>query len=102
MDTLSQLSFGESYTGIGFDATRSMHFDDLKRDQGLIKQRSLEVIRKFAELRGKEKKWEARRENAQADGSSLWPSEVEEEMTLSMEQTEFSQTRQDLIQYIRI
>ena len=102
MDTLSQLSFGDSYTGIGFDATRSMHFDDLKRDQGLIKQRSLEVIRKFAELKSKGKKWETRKENAEADGSSLWPSEVEEEMTLSMEQSEFSQTRQDLIQYIRI
>ena len=102
MDSISHLSFGESYSGIGFDATRSMHFEDLKRDQGLIKQRTLETIGKFADLRAREKKLEARKEAAQADGSSLWPSECAEEMSLSMEQTEFSQNRQDLIQYVRI
>ena len=50
----SHLSFGESYTGIGFDGTRSIHFDDLKRDQSLLKKRTVEVVTKFGELKKRE------------------------------------------------
>ena len=98
----SQLSFGNSYSGIGFDATRSIHFDDLKRDQISLRKRTVEVVAKFGELKQRNEALAGKKRMAEQNGSSLWPSQIEEEITLSMDQTEYSQMRQDLIQYIRV
>ena len=98
----SQLSFGSHYTGIGFDATRSIHFDDIKRDQVLLRERTVEVITKFGELRERGKVFFDKKKTAEQNGSSLWPSQIDEEMTLSMEQGEYCQMRQDLMHYIRV
>ena len=42
------------YSGIGFEKTASVHFDDLKKDQDLLKDRIKEVRKAYAELRKRE------------------------------------------------
>ena len=103
-------SFGSDYSRIGFQKTMSVHFEELKGDQDLIRQKTTEIRKTFAALVKREKDFEDRKKKMEGEGSvqdwgdmesqQVWV--YDEEMALATAQSEFSQERQDLMGCIKV
>ena len=100
-------SFGEDYSRIGFQKTMSVHFEEIKNDQELIKAKTTEIRKNFATLVRREKIFEEKRKRVEEEGSmqewetlQVWV--YDEEMALNSAQSEFSQERQDLMGCIKV
>ena len=98
-------SFGSDYSRIGFQKTMSVHFKEIKSDQELIKAKTTEIRKDFANLIKREKLFEERKKRVEGEGSmqeweSLQVWVYDEEMALASAQSDFSQERQDLIRCI--
>ena len=101
---MASISASDDYSRIGFEKTLSVHFEDLKRDQALIRDTVTGVRKEFAILKKRTSDFEKKRE--EVVGESEWESRevmvYDEEMALAAAQQEFSQKRQDLIGFVRI
>ena len=62
VSTISTNSQNCDYSRIGFERTASIHFDDLKSEQGNIRAKVTEVRKSFLNLRSREKAWVKRKE----------------------------------------
>ena len=103
-------SFGSDYSRIGFQKTMSVHFEEIKGDQDLIKQKTTEVRKTYAALVKREKDFEEKKKKVEGEGSvqdwghmesqQVWV--YDEEMALMSAQSEYSQERQDLIGSIKV
>ena len=74
-------SYSESgnYSGIGFERTMSVHFEELKKDQEFLMGKARELKKTYTLLKARNEKWEEKRkekaEEAAARGlnlSSFW------------------------------
>ena len=103
-------TFGSDYSRIGFQKTMSIHFEEIKSDQELIKEKTTEIRKSFAALVKREKEFEGKKRQAEGEGSvqdwgqmeSLQAWVIDEEMALASAQSEYSQERQDLIGCIKV
>ena len=117
VSTISTNSQAGDYSRIGFERTASIHFDELKNEQGNIRAKVTEGRKVFVDLKIKERAWEKRKaalanevkekEKKSQEGmdvSSLWTcsaDDIEEEMALETMMIEFNQCRQDAISMTR-
>ena len=103
-------SFGSDYYRIGFQKTMSVHFEELKSDQELIKQKTTEIRKTFSALVKRERELEGRKKKMEGEGSVQDWGDMEsqqawvfdEEMALATAQSEYSQERQDLMGCIKV
>ena len=103
----SSYSASGNYTGIGFERTTSLHFEELKKDQEFLMGKARELRKAYSALRVRNEAWEERkerkREEAAAKGlnlSSYWEmtdDEFDEDMTLTAANMNFCQDRYNLV-----
>ena len=107
VSTISTNSQAGDYSRIGFERTASIHFDDLKNEQGNVRAKVTEVRKVFVDLKTRERAWEKRKavmakevkekEKKSQEGmdvSSLWTcsaDDIEEEVNLETAMIEFNQ-----------
>ena len=117
VSTISTNSQNSDYSRIGFERTASIHFDDLKNEQGNIRAKVAEIRKTFLNLRSREKAWgkrkkamaeemseKERKEKEGLDVSSLWTNSedyIDEEMAIETAMIDFNQARQDAINMTR-
>ena len=92
---VSTASSTTDYSGIGFERTMTLYFEDLKRDQGFVTTKVMEVTKGYRALVIREARWEARKkslaEEAAKQGlmlSDMWlysEEDMGEEMSMEME-----------------
>ena len=113
VSTISTNSQNGDYSRIGFERTASIHFDNLKNEQGNIRAKVAEVRKAFLNLNSRQKAWEKRKEATEREikekeqkekeglnVSSLWTSsgdDIDEEMAIEAAMIDFNQARQDAI-----
>ena len=110
MDSLiaaSSYSASGDYSGIGFERTMSIHFEELKKDQEFLMGKARELRKAYSTLKVRNEKWEERRKEKTAEAaakglnlSSYWEmtdDEFDEDMALAAANTNFCQDRYNLL-----
>ena len=108
---ISTASSTTDYSGIGFERTMSMHFEDLKRDQNFVTAKVMEVTKGYRAIVIREAKWEARKKSLADEAakqglmlSDIWSYSEEdtgEEMAIDVAKMEFGQNRQEAFRLVK-
>ena len=111
MANLSTASSTIDYSGIGFEKTMSLHFDELKKDQEFVTQRVMKVQRNQRYIIVREAKWEERKKSLAEEAAKqglmlsdfvLYSDEdANEEMAIELAKIEFNQERQEAIRLVK-
>ena len=108
---ISTRSSTTDYSGIGFERTMSLHFEDLKRDQSYVTSKVMEVTKGYRAIMIREAKWEARKKSLADEAakqglmlSDIWSYSEEdtgEEMAIDVAKMEFCQDRQEAFRLVK-
>ena len=76
MEQLSVQTSGGYYPGIGYEQTESVHFEDLKQKQEVLKTKTMEMVKEFRLL---QKMGKTTKSKTTADATSKKAGDKEEE-----------------------
>ena len=89
----------------------TMHFEDLKKDQGFVTAKVMEITKGYRAIVIRKAKWEARKQNLATEAakqglmlSDIWSYSEEdtgEEMAIDVAQMEFCQERQEAFRLVK-
>ena len=107
----SIVSSTADYSGIGFEKTLSLHFEELKKDQSYVTEKVMEVNKGYRAIIIREAKWEARKKSLADEAakqglmlSDIWSYSEEdtgEEMAIDVAKMDFCQMRQEAIRLVQ-
>ena len=111
MEQLSVQTSGGYYPGIGYEQTESVHFEDLKQKQEVLKTKTIEMVKEFRLLQKMSKTAKGKpTADAKSEGAGDKGEEEEEDddddldegkLELTMRQQNFCESRQELMDSIR-
>ena len=107
MIAASSYSASGNYSGIGFERTMSIHFEELKKDQEFLMGKAKELKKAYTLLKARNERWEEKKKGkgkeAAARGlnlSSFWDmtdEEFDEDMALTAVNSNYCQDRYNLV-----
>ena len=107
----STASSTTDYSGIGFEKTLSLHFDELKRDQQFVASKVQKLIQSYRSIVMRKAKWEEKKKSLEEEAAKqgLMLSDIvvysdedsNEEMALEMAQLSYSDQRQEAFRLVK-
>ena len=111
-DTIASSIDSADYSGIGFERTRSVHFETLKQAQAFVLSKVLGVKNGFRRLVQRESKWESRKKVLEAEAakqglmlSDIWvysDEDSDEEAALEVAKLQYCEERQESFKLVKV